>query len=265
MKYVLVLTTLFTTLFGDILNGVAIRVNDGVITLYDLETAQKEFQKSKSEVKEILIHKLLEDSEIKKYKLEVSNSEFETFINRVLQQRGIPSKELLFRTFPKEKLRREATIPKLYQLLSSQSMENPTEEDLKEFFEKNLERYQASSEFDITIYSSRSPVELQKKIYNPLLNSKFVRVEKQKVQRDKLPPQLSQVLQDLKEREFSPIFQMGTLSVSIFLNEKSGGKDISFETVKDRVRGEYYFEQQQKIVQKHFQKLREEAIIEYIR
>jgi hypothetical protein len=144
-------------------------------------------------------------------------------------------------------------------------MENPTEEDLKEFFEKNLERYQASSEFDITIYSSRSPVELQKKIYNPLLNSKFVRVEKQKVQRDKLPPQLSQVLQDLKEREFSPIFQMGTLSVSIFLNEKSGGKDISFETVKDRVRGEYYFEQQQKIVQKHFQKLREEAIIEYIR
>jgi hypothetical protein len=266
---------LFSTfLFSEIVNGIAIRVNGKAITTYDIENRVKTFGVSKSEVIENLIREILEAGEIEKFGLEVSNSELEAFISNFIQQRGIPSKEVMFQQLANsgitkddflEKLKSESLRPKLYRTISAGKIGTPLENELRNFFEKNRFKYVSNGKYSVTIYSSQSLDLLKQKVSNPLMFSPSVFVKDETFDLEKMNNQLKSTLSLLKAGDFSQPIQTQQGFVVFYIKDIEKGDEVKFEDVKNRVENEYFMFEQEKFVKRYFEKLREDAIIEYIR
>jgi peptidyl-prolyl cis-trans isomerase SurA len=275
IKRVSILSLLLSaTLFGEIINGIAIRVNGEAITTYDIDKAVKESKQPRANVVKLLIQNILEDGEIKKLGLEASNREVDQFIDNIVTQNRMSSREQLYAQLSnegidrkdfRESAKRQILRPKLYQRIASLKISTPSEDEMREHFQNNISKYQSAKEFRVTIYSSTSREELERQLMNPLRTSQFVRVENKVLDASRVAPQLSSVLQNLKEGEFSPVLPIGGGFVSFFLIDRGAINEVSFEDVRKQIENELYFQQQGKIVESHFQEIGEDAIIEYIR
>jgi hypothetical protein len=274
LKILFLFSVLSSLLLSEMINGIAIRVNGKGITTYDIENSVKKFGVAKSEVVRILIREILENGEIKKYKLDIPEDEFDSFLNNFLAQRRIPSKEVFFQQLSAngiqkedflKKMKNEAIRPKLYRVLSSGKIGTPLENELKDFFNKNRKLYNSGGKYEITIYSSASLEAIQQKISNPLLLSPNVSVQDQVLEFNQLNQNMQQMLSSLDVGSYSQPIQNGNGYAILYLKDIQMSDEVSFETVKAKVENDYYRQEQMKFINRHFQKLEENAIIEYIR
>jgi peptidyl-prolyl cis-trans isomerase SurA len=263
-----------TLLYSEYINGVAIRVNGKAITTFDIEDRKKKFGISKSKAVESLIQEILESSEIEKFKLEVSDSEIDRFLENFMKQRNITSKTALFQQLSNsgiseknflKKLKAEALKPKLFRTISAGKIGTPINSELVEFFEKNRFKFVSNGKYSVTIYSSKSLEALQQKMQNPMMFNQNVFIKDEVLDISKLNDQFRSALNGVTAGDFTQPLQTQQGFFAFYVKDIEKGDEITFEDVKAEVENEYYMIEQGKFIKRHFEKLREEAVIEYIR
>jgi len=169
LKYLFSIALLISLANSQIINGVAIQVNNIPITLYDIKLAQNELGKSKKDVIQLLIQNALEESESQKFNLDVNEKDVDRFVLNLMAKNRIPTKDAFFQALQYQgiakndfikNIKRQILKPKLYQKISASQIIPPTEKELQNFYNLNISIFQGK-------YSSfqEAKIEVQNRFY----------------------------------------------------------------------------------------------------
>ena len=86
---------LISSLYGQIIAGVAIRVNGHAITLNEIATAQKELKISKEAAIDLLINERLKDDEIERFKISIDDFKVDEEIAQIAANANLSKEQLL--------------------------------------------------------------------------------------------------------------------------------------------------------------------------
>ena len=263
------------SLSAKVYDGVAVVVKDKAITLLDI---QKEMQLSHVDAKQasdILIRKKLEAIEIKKRNIHVNSSEVYDEIKKIASRNHMSISEFyeavrnsagLSSSQYKEKVKQRLLSQKLYNAIAYASMDEPSEEEIKEYYELHKEEYKHPSSFRVIIYAAKDRARLEEKVNNPMFYAPDVSQNEQTLPYNRISPELAQLLEHTKVDSFTAVVPDGKGGyMSFYLKEKTSAAEGGLEALHDQIINTMMGEQRERMLSDYFNRLRASADINIIR
>ncbi len=273
----LILSLLFSPLlFADIIGGIAVTINDEPITLYEIKQEQAISNLDIKQTVDLLIRTKLEKIEAKKRNISVSNQEVLDELNKMADQNNMTLTQLyeamssvrhLSESQTKLKTREKLLKQKLFNAIAMSEMEEPTEEELEEYYNLHLDEYQTPKTIDTMLYTSSSKDALEQKILNPMMNVPGVQTQAQTVQTAAINPRLAQLLISTKDGRFSPVIPQpgGTGHMAFYIMKKNELNTPPLELIRDQLQAKIMDDKREQILSEHFQRMRVNADIKVLR
>lgn len=275
MYKILLVLFLGTALNAELVDGVAIVVKGEAITLYELKQEMINSQVNLENATNILVRKKLEEIEIVDRKIKVSTTEVyedikETaarnsmsvsdFYEAVRSLKGLTSEELQDKT--KEKL----LAQKLYAAIAYSSMEQPTDDEVSEYFDLHINEYEHATKYSVIVYTAEDKAKLQDKISNPMFFSADIKSEEKVLEYNKISPDLASFLQATELNSFTPIIPDGKgFQMSFFVQKKIGVESVELESVKNQIVSALMGDKREQVLSDYFARLRGNSDIKTIR
>ncbi len=274
--YKLFFSLLFTSLLSaEVYDGVAIVVKDKAITLLDIKNEMKISKLDAKAAADVLIRKQLEKSEIDERKIHVESTEvydeikkmasrnhmsISDFYDAVRESNGMSSTEL------KEKVKQRLLSQKLYQQIAYSSLSEPSELEIKEYYNMHKDNYKHPASFRVIIYDSNDKNGLQTKIDNPMFYSPDIRTNEQLLPYDKISPELASLLERTPLNHFTKVIPNGKGGfMSFYMKEIESAKEGGLESVRNQIINSMMAEQREQVLGDYFARLRHNADINVIR
>ncbi len=271
------LTTLLlsaTIASAELIDAVALTVNDDAITLYDIEVRALQTQGDKNAAVSTLVDELLYEQELKKYNIEATLFDVNAYLEKLAASNGLDLYAFkaiikqkyedfsLFEEETKQRILRE----KLVQKLVRGNVKVATEEDLELYYDNNEEQFATAASFEITQYSSKNRQALAQIIQNPMLTfGDSVKKDELSLDQEDLNPQMKYLLNSTEVNAFTPIFTADQNYVTVLINEKDGENIEDFESVKNRIFSIIMEDREKKYLKEYFEKVKLTADIKVIR
>ena len=275
MKKILLFTICAIVLQAKVYEGVAVVVKNQAITTYDIK---KEMQSEHLNVKQAtdkLIRQKLEAAEIEERKITVSSSEvyddiknmaqrnnmsISDFYDAVREANGLSSTEL------KEKVRQKLLSQKLYSAIAYASIDEPTQEEIKEYYELHKENFTHPASFDVLIYDAKNREILQEKVDNPMFYSPEIATNEQVLPYNRISPELASLLEKTPVGSFTPVIPNGKGGfMSFYIKSQESAKEGGLESVKSQIVNAIMAQKREVILGDYFARLRDNADINIIR
>jgi len=266
---------LVASLNAEIVNGVAIVVKGKAITLYDIKKEMQLSRVAEKEASDILIRKKLEEIETDERKISVSSSEvyddikktaarnnlnISEFYEAVRKSSGLSSSDL------KVKIREKLLSQKLYSAIAYSSVSQPSESEIKEYFELHKEEFSHPKAFSVIINSSQDKTRLQEKINNPMFYAPDIQINEQVLAYDKISPELANLLARSSKNSFTPIVPDGQGKfMSFYLKEIHETQSNSLEDVRNQIVNMIMAETREQVLSNYFARLKDNAEIKILR
>jgi len=276
MKKLLLLLTLTPLLFAEIIGGIAITVDDETITLYEIQQEQEINKISVKKAVDMLIRTKLEKVEAKKRNIRITNQDVIDDLKKMAKQNNMTLPQLfeamssarnLSESQTKDKTKEKLLKQKLFNAIAMSKMEEPTDEEVEEYYNLHLSEYQAPKSVDTVIYSAQNKAELQQKISNPMMYLPSVKTENSSIELAKINPRLAQLIAKTKDNTFTPILpQMGeTGHMAFYVLQKNDVNTPPLELIRSQVESQIMDDYREHILNEHFQRMRVNANIKIIR
>ena len=270
------LTLVFSLMLNaEMIDGVSIVVKGEAITLYELRQEMKFSNVGVDEASSILVRKKLEEAEIKERKISVSSSEVyddikmlaarnnmsvSDFYDAARNSNGMNSTEL------KEKIKEKLLSQKLYSAIAYSSVGEPTEEELKEYYELHKDSFAHPSGFEVVVYQSKDKDRLAEKLNNPMLNSPDILTTEQDLPYSKISPELANLLSRIQVGTFGPIIPDGKGGhMSFFMKKLKAMEQTGLHGAKDMISNMIREDKREQVLSDYFARLKSNADIEFIR
>ncbi|PHR58433.1 MAG: peptidylprolyl isomerase [Arcobacter sp.] len=276
MKKLLLLLSLSPILFADVIGGIAITIDQETITLYEIKQEQEISKLSVRKTVDQLIRSKLERIEAKERHVSVSNQEVLDDLKKMAKTNNMTLSQLyeamssarhLSESQTKAKTKEKLLKQKLFNAIAMSKMEEPTDEEVEEYYNLHLSDYQAPKSVDVIIYSSQNKEALQKKMLNPMMNIPGVKTENTKIDTAKINPRLAQLIIKTKDNHFTPILpQMGSTGhMAFYVLQKNDINTPPLELIRTQVENKIMDDYREHILNEHFQRMRVNADIKILR
>ena len=274
--YKFLLSIAFVTgLSAEIVGGVAIVVKDRAITLHDIQSEMSSSNVNKEMATNALVRQKLEEAEIQERKIKVTSGEVyddikqtakrnnmsvNDFYEAALKTRGIGSADV------KKKVKQKLLATKLYQAIAYSKVSEPTDTQVKEYFELHKSNFEHPSSFDVVIYQSNNKDALEAKVQNPMFYSPEIKSTEQTLPYDRISPELAGLLTRTPINNFSPIIPDGKGGyMSFYLKEVQSSAEAGFEAMKEQVINAWMAEKREAVLSDYFARLKDNADIQVLR
>ena len=156
-------------------------------------------------------------------------------------------------------------------IVSSNQEPDPTNQELNEFFEKNLGLFSGTTSFKLKVFSFVRDTTKAEIAYQSLKKGSLKQAESsseeliilpqtflslQKI-RDYLGPSILPTIKNLKKGEFTEIIEINNMSVIILCLDTFTESVPKFENIKNQVKGRYIKERDDRLVREYLKELRE--------
>lgn len=276
------MTKFFLTLFlssflsADIIGGIAVTVDGEPITLYEIKQERSVSQQSVKTTLDMLIRTKLEQTEAKNRGISVSKQEILDDLKKMAEQNNMTLPQLyeamgsvrhLSESQTKAKTKEKILKQKLFDAIAISKMDEPTEEELLEYYELHLADYQVPKTIDAILYKSSDQNTLKQKISNPMMSIPSVTTEKISLETAKINPRLAELLIKTETGSFTPVLpQMGASGhMSFYVMQKNDISTPSLEHIRRQVENSLMEEKREQILNEHFQRMREKADVKVLR
>ena len=275
IRYIFIFIFFISFLHAKMIDAVAVRVGDDVITLHDITDEMRTSHVSKKQAIDILIRKKLEEAEIKKRGISVGVDEVYDEIRRlaasnhmsisqfydvVRESNGLNSTQL------KEKIKERLLSQKLYQSIAMSKMKEPSDSELQEYFKLHKNELTHPLFFDVVIYSAPTSDLLEKKLENPMFYSALISKKDQRIPYDKLSPPLAKLLNATKEGAFTQIIPNGKNGyMSFYLQKRGPQEEVKFDDVKPYIVNAVMNQKRAEILDDYFAKLKDSMDVKVLR
>jgi peptidyl-prolyl cis-trans isomerase SurA len=248
------------------------------------------------QVLEKLIEEKLIDQEVKKSGIKISSKEIEAALEEVKRRNAITTQEDLVKALTNEGLTLETYKKQIEKGLQRQKLirwsvkveAKPGEEELKDFYKRNIRRYPTNETYRAShilfiIPKEATPEamgEIRKKaqkvlerikggedfgemalIYSEDASSKN-RGDLGYFKRGELVPAFERTVLRLKVGEVSEIVRTDYGFHIIKLLDQKGTEPLPFEEVKEKVQADYYENEMEKAIRQYITNLKEKSVIE---
>ncbi len=252
-----------------IIAGVAITVNGDPITLNEIAQLQKQQKIDKKKATDLLISQRLRDQEIKRLKIDISNSRIQEEIAEIAYRNGLSKESFLMRVKRQEGLSADDFAKKLKEQIQTQelmrnilSTNSAGEDEMREYYNSHQEEFNIPKEVVVMRFSSKNMERLKEAMKTPNQSIAGVERVQEKIQTDILPPQISQVFATTKRNEFTTILNGGNGAYMTFLiKDKKAQELISYQQAKSFIAQKLIEKRQDKILEDYFEKIKQKASI----
>jgi peptidyl-prolyl cis-trans isomerase SurA len=276
MKYFLLFFSLSAYIFADILGGIAIRVDDEPITLYEIKQEQRLSHTDVKTTVDNLIRLKLEQIEAKKRNISVTNQEVLDDLKKMAQQNNMTLSQLyeamqsvrkLTESQTKAKTKEKLLKQKLFNAIALSQMDEPTEDEVKEYYDLHVNEYSAPRSIDVMVYRAASKAALEQKIANPMLYLPEVTTESTRLDTAKINPRLTELLVKTPDSHFTPVLpQAGSNGhMAFYVQSKNDMNTPPLEVVRAQVENKIMEDKREHILNEHFQRMRVNAQIKVLR
>jgi len=262
-------------LSAKMVGGVAIVVKDKAITLYDIQKEMESSNVSKEMATNGLIRQKLEEAEIVDRKIKVTSGEVyddikltakrnnmsvNDFYEAALNSRGISSSDV------KKKVKQKLQATKLYQAIAYSKISQPTDTQVKEYYELHKSNFEHPSSFNVVIYQSNNKGALEAKEQNPMFYSPEIQSNEQVLPYSRISPELAGLLSRTPVNSFSPIVPDGKGGyMSFYVKEVESAEEAGFEKMKGQITNAWMSEKRESVLSDYFARLRDNADIQVMR
>ena len=266
---------IFISLSAQTIDGIAIMVKDQPITLYEITEAMKEHKVPQEQAIEILERKTLEEIEIKERHLTASKQEVFEDIQKMAEQnklsvielyQAIQSSQGLSERALKEKIKEKILHQKLYNAIAFSHLEQPSDEEIQEYYELHKDQFSKPSSFSVLIYNCPDRNHLQEKIDNPMFYAPDVNSQEQNFDANKINPRLADLLARTPVNSFTQIVpapQGGFMSFYLKEKGESGVPELSL--IRPQISNALMGQKRETILKDYFDRQKLNADIKVIR
>jgi hypothetical protein len=264
----------FSLLFADLVNAVAVSVDDEAITLYDIVKVKDRFGFTENQAVDYLIDIILKKQEVQKLGIEVSQYEVEQELNSISKSNGMNVDD--FKKFlvskgiswdeHKKDIEDKISTRKLFKKIAYSKIKFPNDSDLNSYYNSHINEFKIFNTINVVEYSSNSEDSLVKLVQNPMFRSNDITRNEYNLESKQISPKLMTVLVKTNNNEFTKILKVSDNKYSVFyVKNKSNSAPIQFDLVKNRILEIMLKEQEAKIVKNYFDDLRINADINVVR
>jgi len=273
-KRVLSLIFASTLAFGaEMVNGIAFTVNDNAITLFELYKTMGDYRLNRDDAMAMLVDKTLQKEAMEKYEIKVEDEELNSEASRIVSENGMSLEQFKSALRDRniawdrysEDLREKIKKEHLYRKIASEKIKMADEEELKNYYESNIESFSVPRSVVSTKYYSQSKEALIEKITNPNRDVKGVDSEDEEIDISKLNPQFVETLLSTKNGAFTPIVSVDGMFISFLVHGKKDLKAVDFERAKNMIFSRLMSEREGRLVSDYFEKQRALAKVNIIR
>lgn len=254
-----------------VVGGVALKVNDSIITIHELKEASKKMGEQKAT--DYLIVQKLKEQEIQRLKIYVDEVRLDNEISMIAAQNNMSYMQFLealrlqkidLQKYKEELKNQIQTRELMRSIIMSQDISS--EDKMLEYYNKHRSEFKTPQSIQVMRYSSKDSSLLQRIANNKKLNLKGVSKSEEKFELEALNPQIADMFISLKEGEFSPIMDAGDGTYVVFMAmKKIGSEEMSFEKAKNLIAQKLSENNQEHILEEYFLKLKLKAKVEYVR
>jgi len=273
--FILFFFTALTALSAQMVDGIALLVKEEPITLYEIKQKMQEERLTQAQAVDMLIREKLEAQEIKQRELVVSPSDVQDRIAQIAQQNNLTASQLydavwstqhLSRDAFETKLKKTMLTQKLYSAIAMANMDEPGDEEMREYYRLHAEKFSHPETFDVTVYRAQAQGELQRKMNNPMLNLPGVTTQEASLPYAQLEPGLVNLLDKTENGAFTPILPDPKGGyVSFYVRNRSLPVMQPYEQVKMQVQEEMMADKREQTLKDYFERARLNAEIKTIR
>ncbi len=274
IKYFLAFTLLVTPIFAKTIGGIALTVNGNPITTFEVNNLSKKAHISKEDAVNALIQEKIEEEEIKKSGIYVTPDEVQKRIDLIAKQNKL-TPEQFTKALKKEgktidelknDIEKQIKKEKLYQKILAGKLKKPSEEEMREYYNKHKKEFTIPGKVKIQEYLSNDPRALQAIKMQPMLMLPNVKITPRTLDPRKTNPQLMQLILQTPTKTFTPIVNLGKNQVAMFFVERKGRSVTApFDQVKQNIMMRMMKDQEQANLIAYFEKKKSEADIKVIR
>ena len=262
-------------LHAEVYDGVAVVVEDKAITLLDIQKEMQAEHVNAKQASDILIRKKLEELEVIKRKVSVSSAEVYDDIKKMAEANGMTISQLydavrerngLNSEEFKEKIKQKLLSQKLYAAIAMSSLSEPSDEEIKEYYELHKEKFNHPESFSVIIYSAKDKSRLKEKIDNPMFYAPDISTQEQVLFYNKISPRLAAILQKTPQDHFTPIIADGKGGfMSFYIKAVTKPKKVDLNALKPQIINEIMADKREAVLSDYFARLRDNADINIIR
>ena len=269
---------LFFTLFAcaKIIDAIAIVVDGEPITTYEILSTAQKLHIPKKEAIDLLVRQKLEEEQIKKFHIHVSDEEVENTINTIIQSKGmdrftfqqdLENRGISWQEY-KDAIKKQLLRKKLYKKIAQMQTKMPTESELKNYYASHPEEFTVAKKVEVTKYIAPSQEILEQITKNPLAtpkNAVLLAQGKEIIDLDKVDPRFASLLARTPRGHFTPILPLGDKFLLLYIDKKIGTKKIPFSEAKNYILNKLANQSGTKNVKEYLDKLKAAANIKVLR
>jgi len=261
--------SLLTFSQAKMVNAIAMTVDGEPITTSEIRNLQQKAQITKQQAIDLLVQDRLQNIAMKK--ITVPESDIDARIGQIASQNNLSVAKMqkllkaqgtswtLYRKTVKDGIKKQ----KFYKTTVASTIPDPTEDELKIFYQNHKKEFIIPKSIKMVEYSSPSESKLKKFLQSKNasgIESKSVTKSTSNINK----ALLGKILQT-QNGSFTRPLNAGDRYISYKVLSKDGQRSMSFDNAKGAVAGRWKQEQQGKVLKDYFEKMKTEADIRKIR
>ena len=165
-----------------------------------------------------------------------------------------------------EKIEEKILNQKLYNAIAFAHLEEPSDEEIQEYYRLHKEEFQRPSTYSVIIYQCADKSHLQEKIDNPMFYSPDVTSEERTFEAAQMNPQLAELLDKTAINGFTQVLPAPNGGfMSFYLKEKGEINALDIESLKPQISSAIMGQKRETILKDYFDRQRLNADIKVIR
>lgn len=257
----------------NIVDGIAFKVNNYPVTLYELQSLQQNQKLSPKQAREQLILKVIKMQEAERLQIIADETMVDQQIQAAATMKGISRDEFVanmigsgysyeeLRAFYKEYIQNEL----LTQRILSTNLKIVDEKELKKFYDTHQKDFTLPKEVVVIQYASNNDKLLAQAMNNPLMQIRGVEKREEKISLANINPQIAQLFADTPKGEFTQILNNGGAVLAFYIKDKIGSTTLPYEQIKPMIMQKIVYERKDLILKEYFERLVASAIITDVR
>lgn len=257
----------------NIVDGIAFKVNNYPVTLYELQSLQQNQKLSPKQAREQLILKVIKMQEAERLQIIADETMIDQQIQAAATMKGISRDEFVanmigsgysyeeLRAFYKEYIQNEL----LTQRILSTNLKIVDEKELKKFYDTHQKDFTLPKEVVVIQYASNNDKLLAQAMNNPLMQIRGVEKREEKISLANINPQIAQLFADTPKGEFTQILNNGGAVLAFYIKDKIGSTILPYEQIKPMIMQKIVYERKDLILKEYFERLVASAIITDVR
>lgn len=259
--------------FAGLVDGISVVINKEPITLYEIYKYSEHFKISKKQALDVLVRQKLEDAQIKKLGIDANMFEIDDYIEKLAKQNNMSQFDFLqalrdqkvniddYKKDIKTKIKRD----KLYKRIIQKKMGEISEEDLKNFYNTNKEKFIYANTYKVSLFTSTNKASLQAIQKNPMLRPSDVNIQDEELENAKLNPNLQAILAQTPVNNYTQILPTNNKYTMFYVIAKKDLSYLDFDKIKNNLYGIVYKQKEQETLNDYFEKLKSSANIVVLR